>query len=112
MAIAETPVSELLAIAKSREIQRAMFAEMSRKPERAAPHFLAAAHMELVLADDYAAAGKKRLALRSRISAASCLWRGGEVKRSRSLFNALIKEHPTKAKLIKSTIAELEGKQP
>jgi hypothetical protein len=62
----------------------------------------------LVLADDYAEAGQEAHALRSKISAASCLWRAGEVKRARSLFNSLVKEYPGKAKLIKSTIAELE----
>jgi hypothetical protein len=109
MAIAEGQVSELLAIAKSREIQRAMFAEASRTPSRAAPHFLAAAHMELVLADDYAAAGQSRLAFRSHLSAASCLWRAGEAKRARALFNSILKKYPAKAKIIKSTVAELEG---
>ena len=110
MAITQAPVSELLVIAKSREIQRGIFAEMSKKPEMAAPHFLAAAHLELVLADDYAAAGQQRLAYRCKISAASCLWRGGEIKRARALFNAIRKEYPGKAKFIKSTVAELEGK--
>jgi hypothetical protein len=110
MPTADSPVSELLAIAKSREIQRGMLAEWAKRPKQAAPHFLAAAHMELVLADDYAAAGQQRLALRSKISAASCLWRGGEIKRARTLFNTIIKEYPGKAKLIKSTVAELEGK--
>ena len=112
MATVQTPVSELLIIATSREIQRGMFAEMSKTPERAAPHFLAAAHLELVLADDYAAAGQQRLAFRSKISAASCLWHAGEVKRARALFNAISKEHPGKAKEIKSTVADLEGKRP
>ena|ERR1017187_6592750 len=112
MASAETQVNELLVIAKSREIQRAMFAEASRKPTRAAPHFLAAAHMELVLAEDYAAAGQERLAFRSRLSAASCLWKAGEVKRARALFNSFVKQYPAKAKIIKNTVAELEGKQP
>jgi hypothetical protein len=111
MATAQTPVSELLVIAKSREIQRGMFAEMSKTPKRAAPHFLAAAHLELVLADDYAAAGQQRLAFRSKISAASCLWRAGEIKRARALFTAISNEHPGKAKFVKSTVAELEGKQ-
>ncbi len=108
MATAETAVSELLVIVKARQLQRAMFAEAARNPGKAAKHFLAAAHLELVLADDYAEAGQERLALRSKISAASCLWRGGEVKQARTLFNSLIKEYPDKAKLIKSTVAELE----
>jgi len=108
MATAETAVSEMLVIVKARQIQRAMFAEAARNPGKAAKHFLAAAHLELVLADDYAEAGQERLALRSKISAASCLWRGGDVKRARTLFNSLIKENPDKAKVIKNTVAELQ----
>jgi hypothetical protein len=108
MATAESSVSEMLVIVKARQLQRAMFAEASRNPGKAAKHFLAAAHLELVLADDYAEAGQERLALRSKLSAASCLWHGGEIKRARSLFNSLVKEYPAKTKLIKSTVAELE----
>jgi hypothetical protein len=112
MATVQAPVSDMLVTVKSREIQRGMLAEMADNLAGAAPHFLAAAHLELVLARDYVEAGKHALAFRSQVSAASCLWRGGEIKRARSLFNALIKEHPAKAKLIKSTVAELEGKKP
>ena len=111
MATSQSPVSELLIIVKSRDIQRAMFAEMAKDPDRAAPHFLAAAHLELVLADDYAEAGKDSLAFRSKLSAASCLWRGGESKRARAVFNTLIKEHPGKEQLITSAVAELKGKK-
>ena len=110
MAAAESPVSEMLAIVKSRQIQRAMFAEAAKDPVRAAKHFMAAGHLELVLADDYAEAGQKDLAFRSRLSAASCIWRGGDVKSARILFNAILKEYPGKSKIIKNTIAELEGK--
>ncbi|MBI1832655.1 MAG: hypothetical protein HYR84_14540 [Planctomycetes bacterium] len=112
MATAESSVSEMLAIVKSRQIQRAIFAEAANDPARAARHFLAAGHLELVLADDYADAGQHDLAFRSRLSAASCLWRGGDVKRARAVFNAMLKQHPGKAKIIKSTIAELDGKKP
>lgn len=112
MATAESPVNEMLVIVKARQIQRAMFAEAANDPARAAKHFLAAAHLELVLADDYAEAGQADHAFRSQVSAASCLWRGGDVKHARALFSALLKKRPAKAKLIKATIAELEGKQP
>ncbi len=108
MATAETAVSEMLVIVKARQIQRAMIAEAAKNPVRAAKHFLAAAHLELVLADDYEEAGQDAHAFRSRLSAASCLWRGGETKRARALMNRLIKDHPEKAKLIKSAISELE----
>lgn len=111
MATVEAAVSEMLVIVKSRQIQRAMFAEAAKDPIRAAKHFLAAAHLELVLADDYAEAGQDAHAFRSRLSAASCLWSGGESKRAQSLFNALIKEYPGKAKVIKSAVAELKNRK-
>jgi hypothetical protein len=112
MATVQSPVSDMLVTVKSREIQRGMLAEMANNPTAAAPHFLAAAHLELVLADDYAEAGRDALAFRSQLSAASCMWRGGEIKRARALFKSLVKEHPGKEKLIKDTVAELEGKLP
>ncbi|MBI3821132.1 MAG: hypothetical protein HY289_00460 [Planctomycetes bacterium] len=111
MATGEFPVSDMLVTVKSREIQRGMLAEMAKNSGEAAKHFLAAAHLELVLADDYADARQNGMALRSRLSAASCMWRGGDVKRARALFTSMLKQHPGKAKIIKSTIAELEGKQ-
>jgi hypothetical protein len=40
-------------------------------------HFLAAGHLALVLADDYEQVGETELAIRSRLSAGSCFWRGG-----------------------------------
>jgi hypothetical protein len=112
MATAEFVVSDMLETVKSREIQRGMLAEMANDSAGAAQHFLAAAHLELVLADDFARAGQQVMAFRSQLSAASCMWRGGEVKRARALFKAMLKQHPRKTKIIKNTIAELEGKQP
>ena len=53
MSAASPAVSDMLVTVKSREIQRALLAEM-RGDQAAAPrHFLAAAHLELVLAEDY-----------------------------------------------------------
>jgi hypothetical protein len=43
----------MLVTVKSREIQRALMAEIRRDRESATRHFLAAAHLELVLAADY-----------------------------------------------------------
>lgn len=110
MATVQSPVSEMLVIVKARELQRAMFAEMANDPQRATKHFLAAAHLDLVLADDYTDAGQKDKAFRSQLSAASCFWRAGETKRARALFNSLIKGFPGKAKLVKNAVAELEAK--
>lgn len=105
----KAPVSEMLVIVKAREIQRAMFAEMRNDRSEAVKHFLAAAHLEMVLADDYAAAGQRDHALRSQLSAASCLWKGGEDKQARTMFQSLIKKHASKAKLIRSAMADLEA---
>ena len=52
----------MLVTVKSREIQRAQFAEMAGNQEVARRHFLAAAHLELVLAHDYDEAGEPVLA--------------------------------------------------
>jgi hypothetical protein len=74
MADESYPLNSELRPAKSREIQRAMLAEMRGERSTASLHFLAAGHMELVLAVDYESAGSKDLAVRGRLSAASCFW--------------------------------------
>jgi hypothetical protein len=101
------PVNNLLATAKSREVQRAMLAEMRGDRAEASLHFLAAAHMELVLAADYDRAGDGDLALRSRLSAGSCLWRGGQPEQARPVFEALAQKHPEQVAEIQRVIAEL-----
>jgi hypothetical protein len=112
MADESFPVNNLLGTAKSREIQRAMLAEMRGARANAALHLLAAAHMELVLATDYAAAGDADLALRSRLSAASCFWRAGQAAQAATIFDALLKEHPTRAAEIQKVSAELAQDYP
>src|SRR5438094_236782 len=62
-------VSDMLATVKSREVQRALLAEMAGDRAAATRHFLAAAHLEVVLAEDYAAAGAADLVLRAGLSA-------------------------------------------
>ena len=52
MSAAPAMVSDMLITVKSREVQRATLAEMRDDRKEAAKHFLAAAHLELVLADD------------------------------------------------------------
>ena len=86
MATAHAPVSDMLVTVKSRELQRGMLAEVRGDRPDATRHFLAAAHLELVLADDYAQAGQAGLALHSHVSAASCFWRAGHQTR---LVNSL-----------------------
>lgn len=57
MSSVQTPVSDMLVTVKSREVQRGMLAEMGNRQTEARTHFLAAAHLELVLADDYERGG-------------------------------------------------------
>jgi hypothetical protein len=107
MATADTTVSDMLVTVKSREIQRGLLAQMRRDNGTARKHLLAAAHLEMVLAEDYHRAGLEELALRSRISAASCFWRVGEVKQAKDLFKAIRREEPDQADNIQQIIKEL-----
>jgi hypothetical protein len=102
----------MLVTVKSRELQRGMLAEMRSNRTDAARHFLAAAHLELVLADDYAQAGQADLALRSRLSAASCFWRAGQSTQAHILFSTLMHEYPTQKPVIQQVIAELAHDYP
>jgi hypothetical protein len=107
MAMQPAGVSDMAATVKSREVQRALLAEMAGDRAGAARHFLAAAHLELVLAEDYTAAGADDLAFRSRISAASCFWRAGDVPRARALFDELAQATPAQAAAIQQVMADL-----
>ena len=111
MSSVETPVSDMLVTVKSREVQRGMLAEMSNRQTEARTHFLAAAHLELVLADDYQRVGDTDLARRGRISAASCFWRAGDPDRARTMFDELIQETPDQADEIREILEELEHHQ-
>ena len=105
-------VSDMLVTVKSREVQRALFAERSGDREAARRHFLAAAHLELVLANDYDEAGELDLALRSRISAASCLWSGGDIEQGRQVLEKLNLQYPAQATAIAEVMAELAQEYP
>lgn len=109
MATAPSPVSDMLVTVKSRELQRGMLAEMRNDATSAARHFLAAAHLEMVLADDYAQVGQSDLALRSHLSAASCFWRAGDTEQARKCFAILMQENPRQKAAIQQIIAELEN---
>lgn len=106
--IAFPPVSDMLVTVKSREVQRALQAEAQQDHTAAMRHFLAAAHLELVLAEDYAQARQNDLADRSRISAASCFWRAGQHDRARQLFGEMVQENPARRGEVDSVVAELE----
>src|ERR1700730_6034297 len=100
MATAPSSISDMLVTVKSREVQRGLLAEMRGDRDSAIRHFLAAGHLELVLAADYDDAGDPDLALRSRLSATSCFWRGGRGEFARNLIEQLAQSHPKHSTLI------------
>lgn len=100
-------VSDMTATVKSREVQRALLAEMAGDRGGARRHFLAAAHLEMVLAEDYAAAGAGELTIRSRLSAGSCFWRAGQMEQARAVFDALVQDHPESAPEVQRVLADL-----
>ena len=112
MATVHASVSDMLVTVKSREVQRGMFAEMRGDRTGAARHFLAAAHLELVLAEDYAHAGQAELVWRSQLSAASCFWRAGQPARARELLATLRQKYPIQEPAIQQVLAELERDYP
>lgn len=112
MATVYASVSNMLVTVKSRELQRGLLAEMRGDRFASSRHFLAAAHLELVLADDYMQAGQVDLAWRSQLSAASCFWRAGRPAQARDLFAMLLQEHPVQVSIIQQIIAELEHDDP
>jgi hypothetical protein len=75
-------------------------------------YVLAAAHLELVLADDHAQVDQLDLALRSRLSAASCFWRAGQPDQAHELFETMIQNHPMQKQAIREVIAALEQDYP
>ena len=108
MSSVQSPVSDMLVTVKSREVQRGMMAAMGGQPSEARKHFLAAAHLELVLAGDYDHAGDAELSRRSRISAASCFWRAGETSDAQAIFDELSQADPNRASEIQELIDELK----
>jgi hypothetical protein len=98
----------MLVIVKSRVIQRAMAAEYADDTKSARKYFLAAGHLELLLADDYRQAGDARLAFRSALSAGSCFWSGGNADEGREIFDALRHQYPAWIAQIDDAQQELE----
>lgn len=105
-------VSDMLVTVKSRELQRATLTEMQGDTERARKHFLAAAGLEQVLADDYEQADEPALARRSLISAASCFWRAGQDQQARQIFGTLKQSDPTRIDEITEVENELSSQYP
>jgi hypothetical protein len=112
MSSASSLVSDMLVTVKSREIQRASLAEMQADREAAGRHFLAAAHLELVLAADYDDVEEHNLAFRSRLSAVSCLWRGEQFDRARRLIEQLHEAYPARSESIGKVVEDLETNVP
>ena len=112
MATLEAPANDMLGTAKSREVQRAMFAEMRGDKKDAAEHYLAAAHMEIVLAKDHARANKKWLHLRSMVSAASCFWMAGQIDVARKYFRRILRNNPDRKKIVQEAVASLKKDYP
>jgi hypothetical protein len=104
----KSSVSDMLVTVKSREIQRGLMAEMRRDRESATRHFLAAAHLELVLAADYDEVEERDLAFRSRLSAVSCLWRGEQLDRARRLIEQLSDTYRAQSEAISKVVEDLE----
>ncbi|HEV3261887.1 MAG TPA: hypothetical protein VG013_33865 [Gemmataceae bacterium] len=112
MSTAQAPISDMLVTVKAREVQRGLLAEMRGDRAGIARHFLAAAHLEVVLANDYEQAGQTDMALRSRLSAASCFWRAGRSAAARELIDALVENDPSRAKEAHQLRTELERDYP
>jgi hypothetical protein len=108
MPSASSTVSDMLVTVKSREIQRALLAEMQADREAAIRHLLAAAHLELVLAADYDEVEQHDLAFRSRLSAVSCFWRGEQILKARHLIERLNEAYPGRSASIIKVVEDLE----
>lgn len=109
MSTVQPAVSDMLITVKSREVQRGMSAELRGDRAEAEQHFLAAAHLELVLAGDYEQAGEPELARRSRISAASCFWRAAKPAEAERLFQELAWADPERAAEVEALLADLKA---
>ena len=105
-------VSDMLVTVKSREVQRAMAAELQGDAARAKKHFLAAAHLEQVLADDYQNADDPALSHRSMISAASCFWRAGQHDEATAILGGLKQSDPSCQSEIEQVEDELAEQYP
>jgi hypothetical protein len=108
----EPPVNDLLSLVKSRQIQRAMLAEMRKDTDAAVRHFLAAAHLEIVLAADFRAVNRDDQSLRSLISAASCFWRAGRVAEAERVFDEVNQTFPAQADTVRQLREELTRDYP
>ena len=105
-------VSDMLVTVKSREVQRAIAAAGRGETDVARKHFLAAAHLERVLADDYMSVNAATLSERAMLSAASCFWRAGATQSAVEVFTELKHERPSRVREIEDVEAELAREFP
>src|SRR5262249_47802398 len=101
------PVCDTLFTVTSREVKRAILAEQRKDEESAVRHFLAAAHMFVVLAEEYADNAQFDLALRTRENAICCFWPAGHERQARLLFEELKQDNPVFAGDIDSIVLDL-----
>jgi hypothetical protein len=101
-----------LGAAKSREVQRALLAEMRGDGEAARGHFLASALLELTLAAYYEQGSDSPLSIRSQLSAVSCLWRAGDYEQAQHRFEDLRAAYPSQTAMIQQAQMELTRDYP
>src|SRR5262249_13606228 len=102
----------MLVTVKSREVQRALLAEMRGDREAARRYFLASANLESVLAAEYEKAGDALLSFRSQLSAASCFWRAGEHEQAQRQLENLRASRPDQTAVIQRVQMELARDYP
>jgi ABC-type transport system involved in multi-copper enzyme maturation permease subunit len=100
--------SQMLLAIKSHQIEEGASAETRGDKRMTVRHFLAAAHLELVLAEEYESRARYELAVETRKSAACCFWRAGDVAKARSLFEELRRGNRFLAREIDEVVRELE----
>ncbi|MBW3598086.1 MAG: hypothetical protein KY475_12510 [Planctomycetes bacterium] len=61
------------------------------------------------MAGDYEQGGELELARRSRLSAASCLWRAGRSDEAQPIFDALAQADPARAAEVQEVLNDLKN---
>ena len=112
MAKEKVATRDMMVTVKSRLIQRAIMAEARRDQDAAVKYHTAAAHLDLLLADEYAEEGDRFLDFRSRLSAACGLWKAGQVEVARQQFATLPGQFPERARHIEICLEEMEQWSP
>jgi ABC-type transport system involved in multi-copper enzyme maturation permease subunit len=101
-------ISDMLVLVTSREVERGELAQTRGDTQNAIRHYLAAAHMCLVLAEEYADNAQFESALRSRKNAVSCFWRAGHTLQARLLLEELKQENQFLSQEIDGVVLDLQ----